>query len=140
MAQLLYPTTDFIGNCWGNMVTVLMAIQHNKKVATARANHCVSLKSTMKMYTTLYPDTINTLHVFYPMVRTRVFLSRNSLMSCLYIYFIFECCYPTQESHLHPGPTLTEHILGSVYTTVEKSTGHEKKGRFSIVIGRKCNS
>ena len=31
-------------------------------------------------------------------------------------------------------------VLGPVYTTVEKSTGHEKKGRFSIVIGRKCNS
>ena len=30
--------------------------------------------------------------------------------------------------------------LGPVYTTVEKSTTHENKGCFSIVIGRKCNS
>lgn len=42
MAQLLCPKTAFRG--WGGRATVLMAIQHNKKVATTKVSHCLGYK------------------------------------------------------------------------------------------------
>ena len=95
-AHAMYPTLQeptllaIVFSRWKGMATRRVAVQHNKKNGYNQHMPLHMLQIAIKTHTSIYPNTINTLHALYPKVipspSTKRFCCHTQMFNCFLLF------------------------------------------------------